>query len=228
MVDMGSVGEQSSQSSKWNLTGTSQFTDSTQDVVNGGHQLSELDEFVGRKIQALSDDRGGLADRVFLAALREFRASLISVYGIAAVASSSSPSSTAPQSSSQQEDSSNPAVRLTYRDLIANFSQIVESVARDDTAFPKTLAVNAFRGYLNEFVAAARQGQRDKDVDKENQAKSGKRRKERWKSKQSSKSNGQRGRETKRSKGQEEPLRHMGHEFVTLSSVITIPTACEV
>ena len=59
-------------SSKWNLTGTSEFTDSTQEVVNGGQQLHRLDEFIGRKIQTLDDSRGD-ADRVFLSALRELR-----------------------------------------------------------------------------------------------------------------------------------------------------------
>lgn len=60
------------ESSKWNLTGTSEFTDSTQEVVNGGQQLHRLDEFIGRKIQTLDDSRGD-ADRVFLSALRELR-----------------------------------------------------------------------------------------------------------------------------------------------------------
>ena len=60
----------------------------------------------------------------------------------------------------------------------------------------------------------------------------GKRRKDRWKKQSSSstaeKSRG-RDRETKRSRAQEEAtLRYLGHEFTTLNSVITIPTACEV
>jgi hypothetical protein len=61
------------ESSKWNLTGTSEFTDSTQEVVNGGQQLHRLDEFIGHKIQNLVDDTRGDADRVFLSALRELR-----------------------------------------------------------------------------------------------------------------------------------------------------------
>lgn len=60
------------ESSKWNLTGTSEFTDSTQEVVNGGEQLHRLDEFIGRKIQSL-DDAHGNADQVFVSALRELR-----------------------------------------------------------------------------------------------------------------------------------------------------------
>lgn len=60
------------ESSKWNLTGTSEFTDSTQEVVNGGQQLHRLDEFIGRKIQTLDDTRGD-PDRFFLSALRELR-----------------------------------------------------------------------------------------------------------------------------------------------------------
>jgi hypothetical protein len=61
------------ESSKWNLTGTSEFTDSTQEVVNGGQQLHRLDEVIGHKIQNLVDDTRGDADRVFLSALRELR-----------------------------------------------------------------------------------------------------------------------------------------------------------
>jgi len=68
----GPVSSGSEQNSKWNLTGTSQFTDSTQEVVNGGQQLHRLDEFIGRKIQTLDDTRGD-ADRVFLSALRQLR-----------------------------------------------------------------------------------------------------------------------------------------------------------
>lgn len=56
----------------------------------------------------------------------------------------------------------------------------------------------------------------------------GKRRKERWK-KATEKSQRGRERETKRAKAQDDgSLRYMGHEFTTLNSVITIPTACEV
>ena len=57
-------------------------------------------------------------------------------------------------------EENNLAIRLNYRDPIANFCKIVESVARDDTRFPKTLVVNAFRGYLNDFVASREQTMR--------------------------------------------------------------------
>jgi hypothetical protein len=77
----GPVSSGSEQNSKWNLTGTSQFTDSTQEVVNGGQQLHRLDEFIGRKIQTLDDTRGD-ADRVFLSALRQLRGILCSCYNV--------------------------------------------------------------------------------------------------------------------------------------------------
>ena len=60
------------ESSKWNLTGTSEFTDSVQHVVDGVGQLQRLDEFIARKIHQLGN-QGGDADRVFLSALREFK-----------------------------------------------------------------------------------------------------------------------------------------------------------
>lgn len=68
-------------------------------------------------------------------------ASLFSAYGVA---------------SFKVSDPMNPNFRLTYRDLTSNFSKIVESASRDNAAFPKTLVVNAFRGYLNEFIVQKR------------------------------------------------------------------------
>ena len=62
----------SGESSKWNLQGTSEFTDSNQDVVSNGEQLHRLTEFLARKIHTLDDTKGD-ADRVFLTALRELR-----------------------------------------------------------------------------------------------------------------------------------------------------------
>ena len=59
--------------------------------------------------------------------------------------------------------------------------------------------------------------------------KGGKRRKERWKKAATEKHQRGRDRETKRAKSQDDSsIRYMGHEFTTLNSVITIPTACEV
>lgn len=68
----GVISTGSGESSKWNLQGTSEFTDSNQDVVSDGEQLHRLSEFLARKIQTLDDTRGD-ADRVFLSALRELR-----------------------------------------------------------------------------------------------------------------------------------------------------------
>ena len=64
--------DSATESSKWNLTGTSEFTDSVQDVVNSVEQLQRLDEFIARKIHQMGN-QGGDADRVFLSALREFK-----------------------------------------------------------------------------------------------------------------------------------------------------------
>lgn len=68
----GVISTGSGESSKWNLQGTSEFTDSNQDVVSNGEQLHRLTEFLARKIQTLDDTKGD-ADRVFLSALRELR-----------------------------------------------------------------------------------------------------------------------------------------------------------
>ena len=68
----------SESSTKWNLTGTSEFTDSVQDVVNSISQLQRFDEFIARKIHRLGNQGGDAgADRVFLSALREFKGKLV-------------------------------------------------------------------------------------------------------------------------------------------------------
>jgi hypothetical protein len=130
-------------------------------------------------------------DRVFQQALREFKESLVSTYSIA----------------SKQGDSK--PLNIRYKDLIANFATIMETVSKHQCAgddFPTTMGVNAFRGFLNEFMNSNRAT--------EEKPKAVKARKERRKDKGG-----------KRQK-LEENINHLNHSFVTM--VINIPTVCEV
>lgn len=129
-------------------------------------------------------------DRVFQQALREFKESLVSTFSVAS-----------------KQGGSNP-LNIKYKDLIANFANIMETVSKHEGTgndFPTTMGVNAFRGFLNEFMNANRV---------EEKPKVSKGRKERRKEKGG-----------KRQKV-DEAFSHLGHSFVSM--VINIPTACEI
>jgi len=128
-------------------------------------------------------------DRVFTQALREFKESLVSTFSVASKHGGTMP------------------LNIKYKDLIANFANIMETVCKHEGTgndFPTTMGVNAFRGFLNEFMNSHRVEEKPKVT---------KTRKERRKDKGS-----------KRQKV-EETINHLGHCFVSM--VINIPTACE-
>lgn len=74
-------------------------------------------------------------DRVFKTALREFKDNLVAQYSVA---------------HKQNSDTLN----IKYRDLIANFEQVIETACGKTDNFPKTMGVNAFRGFMNEFMSS--------------------------------------------------------------------------
>lgn len=85
--------------------------------------------------------------------------------------------------------------------------QVMETVCNHENTredFPVTMGVNAFRGFMNEFMHRTR-------VESEKEKPGRKRKKEKDKDKK------RRG---------DEPVRHVGHIFML--TIINIPTACEV
>jgi len=134
-------------------------------------------------------EKESIVDKVFQQALKEFKENLVSTFSVA----------------SKQGGSTRLSIK--YKDLIANFANIMETVCRDENIggdFPTTMGVNAFRGFLNEFMNSFRV---------EEKVKVAKTRKERKKEKA-----------TKRQKNDENSI--LGHSFVSM--VINIPTACEI
>lgn len=122
-------------------------------------------------------------DRVFKQALRKFKDDLVITYSVAI----------------QQGVEGN----IKYTDLIANFLHVMETVCKQENTsedFPVTMGVNAFRGFMNEFMTLV------KTEAPEKQSKS-KRKKE-------------------KKRKHEEPTRHGNHMFQL--TIINIPTACEV
>ncbi|XP_025992443.1 unconventional myosin-IXa isoform X4 [Solenopsis invicta] len=173
--------------SKFNLTGTSAFSDSTDKIISDAKELALMQDFITKKIYKMESQEEGRkpseVDRVFKQALRKFKDDLVITYSVAI----------------QQGVEGN----IKYTDLIANFLHVMETVCKQENTredFPVTMGVNAFRGFMNEFMAMI------KTEALEKQSKS-KRKKE-------------------KKRKQEEPIRHGSHMFQL--TIINIPTACEV
>lgn len=72
-------------------------------------------------------------DRLFKHALKEFKDNLVATYSIVNKQGSA----------------------LKYKDLIANFHHVMETVCKEGNqadTFPVTMCVNAFRGFMDEFM----------------------------------------------------------------------------
>lgn len=71
-------------------------------------------------------------DRVFKHALREFKDNLVATYSVVETRGSA----------------------LKYKDLIGNFLHVMETVcAREGSTLSITMGVNAFRGFMDEFMS---------------------------------------------------------------------------
>ncbi|XP_024945038.1 unconventional myosin-IXa isoform X2 [Cephus cinctus] len=173
--------------SKFSLTGTSAFSDSTDNIISDAKELALMQDFITKKIYKMQGQEEGRkpseVDRVFKQALRKFKDDLVITYSVAI----------------QQGVEGN----IKYTDLIANFLHVMETVCKQENTsedFPVTMGVNAFRGFMNEFMTLV------KTEAPEKQSKS-KRKKE-------------------KKRKQEEPIHHGNHLFQL--TIINIPTACEV
>ncbi|XP_020292131.1 unconventional myosin-IXb-like isoform X2 [Pseudomyrmex gracilis] len=172
--------------SKFSLTGTSAFSDSTDKIISDAKELALMQEFITKKIYIMEGQEEGRkpseVDHVFKQALRKFKEDLVITYSVAI----------------QQGVEGN----IKYTDLIANFLHVMETVCKQENTredFPVTMGVNAFRGFMNEFMTIVKTEAPDKQ------------------------SRSKRKKEKKRK--QEEPIRHGSHMFQL--TIINIPTACE-
>ncbi|KAJ1522409.1 hypothetical protein ONE63_002697 [Megalurothrips usitatus] len=177
--------------SRFSLTGTSQFTDSQDKIISDAKELQSMHDFITSKIYEMENLEGkkpSRVDRVFKQALKEFKDNLVATYSVV---------------NKQGPETLN----IKYKDLIANFMHVMETVCNQENTredFPVTMGVNAFRGFMNEFMNRSR-------VESEKEKPGRKRKKDKEKDKK------RRG---------DEPIRHGGHIFML--TIINIPTACEV
>ncbi|XP_044259100.1 unconventional myosin-IXa-like [Tribolium madens] len=127
---------------KFNLTGTSEFTDRTDQIITGTEELTLMQQFITDKIMKIENEVGEKpsdVDRLFKQALREFKDNLVQIYSAA---------------TKHGFD----AGCIRYKDLIMNFMQAMQTVCQreqkeNDVDFPVTMGVNAFRGFMNEFMS---------------------------------------------------------------------------
>ncbi|XP_066950423.1 unconventional myosin-IXb-like isoform X1 [Macrobrachium rosenbergii] len=207
------------QDDTWSVTRTSEFIDKSDEIIKDAHELRRLEEYITRKLYGLEekeseradnrtqsldrsfsreappkelevasrlrDRKDSQVDQMFCQSLREFKNNLISTYSV----------------SLQKETS----ISLKYKDLIKNFEQVMNTVCKEkmgNDTFPVTMGVNAFRGFLDEFIR-----EKKKSVDDKSSAKKRKRRR-------------------REKKKVVEELLYGGHIFTHI--MVNIPTQCEV
>ncbi|XP_021704906.1 unconventional myosin-IXa isoform X4 [Aedes aegypti] len=117
------------------FSATREYTDSTDKIISDAKELQLMQDFITQKICKMESDceKPSEGDRVFKQALREFKDNLVAQYSVA---------------HKQNSD----LLNIKYRDLIANFEQVIETTSGRNNDFPLTMGVNAFRGFMNEFM----------------------------------------------------------------------------
>ncbi|XP_072938227.1 unconventional myosin-IXa-like [Epargyreus clarus] len=125
----------SSITSNFNLTGTSEFMDRTDKIISDAMELQAMQNFITKKIylmESSENEKQSEVDRVFKHALREFKDNLVATYSVVETLGSA----------------------LKYKDLIGNFLHVMETVcAREGSTLSITMGVNAFRGFMDEFMS---------------------------------------------------------------------------
>ncbi|KAK8748447.1 hypothetical protein OTU49_016152 [Cherax quadricarinatus] len=204
------------QEDNWNLTRTSEFIDKSDEVIKDAYELRRLEEYIRRKLYDLEekesekadvrtqsldrsfsrdsssrefeasirlrDRKDSQVDQMFCQSLREFKNNLVSTYSVAF-----------------QRESAD--LTLKYKDLIKNFEQVMNTVCKEkmgNDTFPVTMGVNAFRGFLDEFIREKKKPVEDKSRRKRH----------------------------RRKKRKVEELVYGGHIFSSI--MVNIPTQCEV
>ncbi|XP_049872025.1 unconventional myosin-IXAa-like [Pectinophora gossypiella] len=124
-------------SSNFSLTGTSEFMDRTDKIISDATELQAMQNFITKKIYQMESTENenrkqSEVDRVFKHALREFKDNLVATYSVVETRGSA----------------------LKYKDLIGNFLHVMETVcAREGSTLSITMGVNAFRGFMDEFMS---------------------------------------------------------------------------
>lgn len=94
--------------SKFSLTGTSEFTDRTDQIITGAEELTLMQQFITDKIMKMESVGGKNSDvdKTFKQALREFKDNLVQIY------------------SNANKHNSLETCNIKYKDLILVFNQV--------------------------------------------------------------------------------------------------------
>lgn len=127
---------------------TREYTDSADKIISDAKELQQMQDFITQKICQMENgsEKVSEVDRVFKQALREFKDNLVAQYSVA---------------NKQKADSLN----IKYRDLISNFETVMDTCGSKDN-FPHTMGVNAFRGFMNEFMSSTEKPKAKRKKDK--------------------------------------------------------------
>ncbi|XP_071953625.1 unconventional myosin-IXb-like isoform X2 [Antedon mediterranea] len=109
----------------------------TNQVISDASELNQMDEFLKSKIAEINKGKSQhtKVDKVFKSAMDRYRNNLLTH-----------------QSMAMQD---NNELSLQYKDLMSEFEQVLQNTAKQEQTnaqFPITLGINAFRGFLDEFM----------------------------------------------------------------------------
>ncbi|KAL8597793.1 hypothetical protein ACOMHN_004908 [Nucella lapillus] len=168
-----------------NFYGTSEWQYSDDMKITDVQDLHVLDEFISQKCRELfkgGTRRDTIFDKIFRGALDEFGRELKTVIAVEL----------------QHEE-----VAVKYRDLFEKFRQVLTAEMRkEQTEAPLVMALNAFRGFLDEFMKQHSGRRKDKKEERSKPEKP-----------------------FKRDKQKKDMVEHLGHKFLQVQ--FSIPTFCE-
>ncbi|GAB1606082.1 unconventional myosin-IXAa-like [Argonauta hians] len=187
----GSKSEVKMHPTNWSVAGTSQWQYPEELMVSDIRELQLLDEFIYKKLMTLSlhnSQRDTICDVVFKKSLKEFHRDMTACLSVAML-------------------KDEVTTRYRYRDLMSNFEQVLQAQVKNvgtNAAFPVTMGVNAFRGFLDEFMKESKELKRKekKEDSKKTDSKC-----------------------TKKERQKKDMLEYLGHKFLTVQ--FNIPTFCE-
>ncbi|XP_070212949.1 unconventional myosin-IXb-like [Littorina saxatilis] len=169
-----------------NFYGTSEWQYSDDMQITDVQDLHLLNEFISQKCRELfkgGNRRDTIFDKIFKGALDEFGRELKTVIGV---------------------ESHHGEVVVKYRDLFEKFKQVLEAEMRkEQTEAPLVMALNAFRGFLDEFMKQYSGRRKDKEKKEERKPE----------------------KPAKRDKHKKDTTEHLGHKFLQVQ--FSIPTFCE-
>nr|KAG5705932.1 hypothetical protein BaRGS_010822 [Batillaria attramentaria] len=179
--------QQSAQSrSNVKFSGTSEWQYSDDMKITDVQDLHALDEFISQKCRELFKDhnrRETIFDKIFKGALDEFGRELKTIIAV------------------EMQVSTHDEVAVKYRDLFEKFKNLlVAEMRKEQTEATLVMALNAFRGFLDEFMKQQPARRRERKEERKQPVKRDKHKKDNM-------------------------VEHMGHKFLQVQ--FSIPTFCE-